>query len=76
MRGDSFRMIRLTEWCEQNGMSYSTAWRLRREGKFPHPTRKVGVAVYVFEDEEFHCDDESATCPHCGKAVEVEVILR
>lgn len=69
-------MIRLTEWCEQNGMSYSTAWRLRREGKFPHPTRKVGVAVYVFEDEEFRCDDESATCPHCGKMVEVEVILR
>jgi predicted DNA-binding transcriptional regulator AlpA len=69
-------MIRLTEWCERNGISYTTAWRLRRDGKFPHPTRKVGRVVFVIEDEEFHGDDKVANCPRCGEKIEVEVFLR
>ena len=67
-------MIRLTEWCKHNGISYTTAWRLRRDGKFPHPTRNIGRTVFVVEDG----DEQPATlvCPHCHGEISVEVLAR
>ena len=61
---------------EKNRVSTTTAWRLRRDGKFPFPTRKVGKTLFVCEDEEFHRTDEIPICPHCGKNIEVEVFIR
>jgi len=80
-------MIRLTDWCKQNGISYTTAWRLRRDDKFPHPTVKVGRTVFVVEDELSPSDERiwivkdgsvvevdkttPTLCPHCGESVKV-----
>jgi predicted site-specific integrase-resolvase len=69
-------MIRLTEWCKQKGISYVTGWRLRRDGKFPFPVKKVGRYLYVVEDEDLHSVEKRSVCPHCGKALEMEVFLR
>jgi predicted site-specific integrase-resolvase len=69
-------MIKLSDWCVQNGIAYSTAWRWRRDGKFPHPTTKIGRTVFVTEDSAVHGIHLISSCPHCGEQIEIEVVLR
>ena len=69
-------MIRLTEWCNRHQICYTTAWRWRRDGIFPHPTRKIGKIVFVLEDQDEHGTQLTSTCPKCGESVEIEVAVK
>lgn len=68
-------MTRLTEWCETNQISYTTAWRMRKSGTFPHPTFKQGREIYVLTEEESAARTKHS-CPVCGTRLDIEIDIK
>ena len=43
--------MKLSEWAKRNGLTYRTAWKLFKDGKFPVPTQQLQTGtILVAED--------------------------
>ena len=39
--------MKLSEWARQKGVTYKTAWRLWKSGKFPEPTEQLATGTII-----------------------------
>ena len=44
--------MKLTVWAKEAGLSYMTAWRLAKEGKFPAKNQQLETGTWIVHPDE------------------------
>jgi predicted site-specific integrase-resolvase len=42
--------MKLSAWAKVNGLSYKTAWRLRKKGSLPLPAEQLSTGTIIIHD--------------------------
>ena len=41
--------MKLSDWAKSQGIHYTTAWRMWRSGKLPHPARQLATGTILID---------------------------
>jgi len=67
--------MKLSSWAKEAGLSYMTAWRLVKEGKYPGRVQQLATGTWIVFPDEIPCNDPTAVATMATPA-DIRAILR